>query len=168
MSNSRYDFARDTVVIGAGVVGLAVARELQMAGQAVMLIEAQASFGMETSSHNSEVIHAGIYYEIKPTIITGWNIDFFDIPYLYNRMCKILGENIARTLSPIKDVIWLKHRNRYRISGVSCLDYLALYKNFTYSEESSYSLEAISQKELGRGKLKYAGGIRSANADMVS
>ena len=62
MSNSRYDFACDTVVIGAGVVGLAVARELQMAGQAVMLIEAQASFGMETSSHNSEVIHAGIYY----------------------------------------------------------------------------------------------------------
>ena len=99
------------------------------------------------------------YYEIKPTIITGWNIDFFDIPYLYNRMCKILGENIARTLSPIKDVIWLKHRNRYRISGVSCLDYLALYKNFTYSEESSYSLEAISQKELGRGKLKYDGNL---------
>ena len=97
------------------------------------------------------------YYEIQPTIITGWNIDFFDIPYLYNRMVQVLGEEMARTLSPIKDVIWLKHRNRYRISGVSCLDYMALYKNFTYSQESSYSLEAISRKELGKGKMKYEG-----------
>ncbi len=97
------------------------------------------------------------YYEIQPTIITGWNIDFFDIPYLYNRLVKVVGEKKARTLSPIKDVIWLKHRNRYRISGVSCLDYMALYKNFTYSQESSYSLEAISQKELGKGKMKYEG-----------
>ena len=97
------------------------------------------------------------YYEIQPTIITGWNIDFFDIPYLYNRLCHILGEKQARTMSPINDVIWLKHRNRYRISGVSCLDYMALYKNFTYNEESSYSLEAISQKELGKGKMKYEG-----------
>ena len=97
------------------------------------------------------------YYEIQPTIITGWNIDFFDVPYLYNRLCHILGEKQARTMSPINDVIWLKHRNRYRISGVSCLDYMALYKNFTYNEESSYSLEAISQKELGKGKMKYEG-----------
>ena len=99
------------------------------------------------------------YNEIQPTIITGWNIDFFDIPYLYNRMCHILGERKARALSPINDVIWLKHRNRYRISGVACLDYMALYKNFTYTEESSYSLEAISQKELGRGKIKYDGDL---------
>jgi len=97
------------------------------------------------------------YFEIQPTIITGWNIDFFDIPYLYNRMVNVMGESFARKLSPINDVIWLKHRNRYRISGVSCLDYMALYKNFTYSQESSYSLEAISQKELGKGKLKYEG-----------
>ena len=99
------------------------------------------------------------WHEISPTIVTGWNIDFFDIPYIYNRMCHILGEPKARSLSPIKDVIWLKHRNRYRISGVSSLDYMALYKNFTYSQESSYSLEAISQKELGRGKLQYDGDL---------
>jgi DNA polymerase elongation subunit (family B) len=99
------------------------------------------------------------YQEIRPTIITGWNIDFFDIPYLYNRMVRIIGEKQARGLSPINDVIWLKHRNRYRISGVSCLDYMALYKNFTYNQESSYSLEAISQKELGKGKMKYEGSL---------
>ena len=123
-----------------------------------------------TTKNNVEIISCGdeitllskfmsTYYEIQPTIITGWNIDFFDIPYLYNRLVKVLGENMARTMSPIKDVIWLKHRNRYRISGVSCLDYMALYKNFTYSQESSYSLEAISQKELGKGKIKYDGSL---------
>jgi DNA polymerase elongation subunit (family B) len=99
------------------------------------------------------------YAEIAPTIITGWNIDFFDIPYLYNRMVKVVGERKAKTLSPISDVIWLKHRDRYKIAGVSCLDYMGLYKNFTYSEQSSYSLEAISQKELGKGKIKYDGNL---------
>jgi len=52
----------DTIVIGAGVVGLAVARELALAGREVLVLEANPSFGMETSSRNSQVIHAGIYY----------------------------------------------------------------------------------------------------------
>lgn len=52
----------DTVVIGAGVVGLAVARELAIAGHEVIVLEAASAIGTETSSRNSEVIHAGIYY----------------------------------------------------------------------------------------------------------
>ena len=52
----------DCVVIGAGVVGLAVARELAMAGREVIVLEATDMIGSETSSRNSEVIHAGIYY----------------------------------------------------------------------------------------------------------
>lgn len=52
----------DCVVIGAGVVGLAVARELSRRGREVILIERHAAIGMETSSRNSEVIHAGLYY----------------------------------------------------------------------------------------------------------
>jgi DNA polymerase elongation subunit (family B) len=107
------------------------------------------------------------YYEIQPTIITGWNIDFFDIPYIYNRIEIVLGTRQARTLSPIKDVIWLKHRNRYRIAGVASLDYMALYKNFTYSEESSYSLEAISRKELGKGKIQYDGNLDTLMKDDI-
>ncbi len=51
-----------TIVIGAGVVGLAVARELALSGRDVLVLEANESFGMETSARNSEVIHAGIYY----------------------------------------------------------------------------------------------------------
>lgn len=52
----------DCVVIGAGVVGIAVARELALKGREVMVIESASTFGTGTSSRNSEVIHAGIYY----------------------------------------------------------------------------------------------------------
>src|SRR6476620_6356861 len=52
----------DCVVIGAGVVGLAVARALAQAGREVMVVESHPAIGMETSSRNSEVIHAGLYY----------------------------------------------------------------------------------------------------------
>jgi L-2-hydroxyglutarate oxidase LhgO len=52
----------DAVVIGAGVVGLAIARELALAGREVVILEAEDAIGTHTSSRNSEVIHAGIYY----------------------------------------------------------------------------------------------------------
>ena len=52
----------DCAVIGAGVVGLAVARKLAMSGREVVVLEAEEHFGTHTSSRNSEVIHAGIYY----------------------------------------------------------------------------------------------------------
>jgi L-2-hydroxyglutarate oxidase LhgO len=52
----------DTVVIGSGVVGLAVARQLALTGRDVLIIESEATFGTQTSSRNSEVIHAGLYY----------------------------------------------------------------------------------------------------------
>ena len=97
------------------------------------------------------------FIEIRPTIITGWNIDFFDIPYLYNRINRVLGKDYANTLSPISEVSYMKNRNRYKIAGVSCLDYMGLYKLFTQNEEVSYSLDNISIKELGHGKIKYDG-----------
>ncbi len=52
----------DCVVVGAGVIGLAVGRSLAMAGREVVVLESEAEIGMHTSSRNSEVIHAGIYY----------------------------------------------------------------------------------------------------------
>ena len=61
MNSSSYETV-DCVVIGAGVVGLAVARALALAGREVIVIEAAEGIGTETSSRNSEVIHAGIYY----------------------------------------------------------------------------------------------------------
>jgi L-2-hydroxyglutarate oxidase LhgO len=52
----------ECVVVGAGVVGIAIARSLALAGRDVLVLEAEPSFGFGTSSRNSEVIHAGIYY----------------------------------------------------------------------------------------------------------
>ena len=97
------------------------------------------------------------YLKWKPTIITGWNIDTFDMPYLYNRMCKVVGKNVADMISPIQKVQWNKHRKRYLIAGVSCLDYLGLYKLFTYTQLSSYRLDAVAEHELGENKIEYTG-----------
>ena len=97
------------------------------------------------------------YKEIEPTILTGWNVEFFDITYLYNRAQQIVGQTIANFLSPIGIVQWNEYVKKYKIAGVSCLDYLALYKRFTFSERPSYRLDAISEYELGEKKVEYEG-----------
>ena len=97
------------------------------------------------------------YMEIQPTILTGWNIEFFDVSYLYNRACQILGQNIANLLSPIQQVYWSDFHNRYKIAGVSILDYLALYKKYTFSQRPSYRLDAIGEYEIGEKKVEYEG-----------
>jgi len=97
--------------------------------------------------------------EISPTIITGWNIDFFDVTYLYNRLKRLFGTSTANRLSPIKKVHWNKYRNRYIIAGVSALDYIALYKNFTYTELPNYRLDTVAREELNRGKVEYDGNL---------
>lgn len=100
-----------------------------------------------------------LYERIKPTILTGWNIDYFDTPYLYNRLKKLFGAPVANRLSPIGQCFFSPYRNRYFMAGVSCLDYLALYKNFTYSELDSYRLDSIAELELGRKKVEYSGNL---------
>ena len=97
------------------------------------------------------------YIEIQPTILTGWNVEFFDVTYLYNRVRQVLGEDIASALSPINIVQWSDFQNRYKIAGVSVLDYLALYKKYTFSERSSYRLDAIAELEVGEKKVEYEG-----------
>jgi len=101
------------------------------------------------------------YLEINPTILSGWNIDGFDIPYIYNRTTKVLGHQFANSLSPIGEVFYSEHKNRYKIAGVSCLDYLSLYKKFTYTQQSSYRLDFIGQLEVGIGKIEYDGTLQN-------
>jgi len=100
------------------------------------------------------------YLEINPTILSGWNIDGFDIPYLYNRTKRVMGDSFANALSPIGKVYFNDRQDRFRIAGVSCLDYLRLYKWFTYTQESSYRLDYIGQKEVGIGKVEYEGTLQ--------
>jgi len=99
------------------------------------------------------------YEEINPTILTGWNIDFFDIPYLYNRLKNVCGESSAKRLSPIGQAFWSPYREKFSFGGVSILDYINLYKTYTYTLEASYTLNYIATKELDRGKIEYEGSL---------
>lgn len=98
--------------------------------------------------------------EYAPDVLTGWNIEFFDIPYLVRRILKILGEEYVKMLSPwgiIKPYeVEIKGRKitSYELIGISILDYLAIYKKFTYSEQETYKLDYIAQVELGDNKVK--------------
>ena len=108
-----------------------------------------------------ELLNAYITYieSINATIWTGWNIDFFDVPYLYNRIRNVAGEKQANRLSSIGKTYWSPYRNRYSIAGVSVMDYIGLYKRYNFGLESSYTLNHIATKELGRGKLEYEGSL---------
>lgn len=103
------------------------------------------------------------YWErVDPDIITGWNIEFFDIPYIINRIKRILGENECKRLSPWKILeekkieIKGKEQQTYRPMGVCILDYMRIYKQFTYVEQESYRLDHIASVELGERKLDYS------------
>lgn len=96
----------------------------------------------------------------KPTILTGWNIGNFDIPYLIRRMHNVIGEENTNDLSPIKVVRWSDFKQSFEIAGISQLDYLVLYKKFTFSEERNYRLDTIGKKELGYGKIEYEGSLK--------
>jgi len=108
------------------------------------------------------------YLEINPTILSGWNIDGFDIPYLYNRTVRVMGEQMANCISPIGNVYYNEHQSRYKIAGVSCLDYLALYKLYTYTQQSSYRLDFIGQLEVGIGKVEYEGTLDDLYRDDIN
>jgi DNA polymerase elongation subunit (family B) len=99
------------------------------------------------------------YEAISPTIITGWNSDYFDVPYLHNRIRGQLGSRAAGRLSPIGKIKYSKFRDKWSIAGVSSLDYLALYKQFTYTEQPNYRLDTIGKMELDMGKIEYTGSL---------
>ena len=99
-----------------------------------------------------------------PDIITGWNSRFFDIPYIVNRMARILGEEETRHLSPWGQIdqrnikIMGREQLTFEIVGISSLDYMDLFKKFayTYGNQESYSLNHISSVVLGEKKLDYS------------
>lgn len=101
----------------------------------------------------------GLYETMAPTIITGWNSNGFDVPYLYNRIRQVCGNGVASKLSPIGKVKYSERLERYKIAGVSCLDYLDLYKKFTYTQLQNYRLDTVARTELGRGKVEYDGSL---------
>jgi len=104
----------------------------------------------------------GYWNENYPDVITGWNVQLFDIPYIARRITRILGEKSAKSLSPWKLIssreIYIKGRKQiaYDLPGISTLDYLELYRKFTYTNQESYRLDHICMVELGERKLDHS------------
>jgi len=100
--------------------------------------------------------------ENTPEVITGWNTELYDIPYLTRRLDRVLGEKLKKRFSPwglvTEDEIWIAGRKHitYDVGGVTQLDYLNLYKKFTYKAQESYRLDHIANVELGQKKLDHS------------
>ena len=119
-------------------------------------------------SYNSEYellngfINWWMMEENTPEVVTGWNIELYDIPYLSRRLERVLGEKLMKRLSPwglvTEDEIYIAGRKNiaYDVGGITQLDYLNLYKKFTYKAQESYRLDYIAKVELGQQKLDHS------------
>jgi len=98
------------------------------------------------------------YYDI----LSGWNSEYFDIPYIINRIKRLFGDEEIKRLSPTQNVYcrqiqgqYGKFVNKWYIQGVSCVDYLDAYKIFSPGTKESFKLNDIAQRELGEKKTDY-------------
>ena len=97
-----------------------------------------------------------------PEVVTGWNSELYDMPYLVRRIDRILGEKLMKRLSPwglvTESEVYIAGRKniRYDVGGITQLDYLNLYKKFTYKAQESYRLDYIASVELGQKKLDHS------------
>jgi DNA polymerase elongation subunit (family B) len=97
-----------------------------------------------------------------PDIVSGWNSERFDMPYIINRATNIISRDFINQLSPVKNLHFREFRDRFgqmagkwTISGVSSIDYMELYKVYSFGDRESYSLNYIAEYELKEGKLAY-------------
>ena len=98
--------------------------------------------------------------QMDPTIVVGYNSDFFDIPYLYYRIKKRLGDEVYR-LSPVKKIIETvsQPNSPIKIGLVNSLDYMLLLRKYIMKEEPSYKLGDIGTKYAKLGKIEYNGNL---------
>jgi len=106
--------------------------------------------------------------ELDPDILIGYNSDYFDIPYLYYRIEKVLGKEMVEYLSPIQIV---KEKRSFRtgeiydvkqpieIAGVESLDYMRLHQKYSWEDEPSWKLDALGEKYAGLNKIEYDGSL---------
>jgi len=109
------------------------------------------------------------WYELDPTIITGWNSGFFDIPYLYYRIKKVLGESLANSLSPIGKIKFTPQfpEQPVNLAGINHLDYMLLFKKYIMKQEPSYRLGDIGKKYAKLEKIEYQGSLDKLFAEDV-
>ena len=97
-----------------------------------------------------------------PDILSGWNSEFFDVPYVINRIVNVLGEEYAKRLSPVGRLSnrlvrnkFGKEQMRWYIDGIGCIDYLEIYRKFCFTPRESYKLGDIAEVEIGETKVDY-------------
>ena len=124
--------------------------------------DARKTYYYNFATEEDLLLHFIDWWEQNPPhIVTGWNVKFFDIPYLVSRIKLLLKPKNAKRLSPwgrLRDKYIEKQGKKnlvYQILGVSIVDYFDLYKTFTYVNQESYRLDHIAFVELGQRKLDY-------------
>jgi DNA polymerase elongation subunit (family B) len=158
--------------------------DIKTANEEVLLITVKdlhtkriITFGSKSFVHGREdVIYVGCKNEQEllsqflefwtksyPDVVTGWNTDFFDMPYLIRRIEREMGDGTSNKMSPWgyvnerKTFIKGNEEIHYDIVGIAQLDYLELYKKYTYSKQESYRLDYIAEQELGDKKKENPG-----------
>jgi len=113
------------------------------------------------------------FRDIDPDILIGYNSDYFDIPYLYYRICNVLGYEWGDYLSPIGKVE-VKKGNEYwfrddyvNIVGVESLDYMRLHKKYYWRDEPNWTLNAIGEKWADISKIEYEGNLNNLYEDDI-
>lgn len=103
------------------------------------------------------------WQDTSPDIVTGWNIDGFDIPYIVNRIKNIMDDSEVRRLSPFgaytKSCLRLKDDGlvyEYTILGITSFDYINLYKKYSPKKQESYKLDFVANYELDSRKVDYS------------
>jgi len=101
-----------------------------------------------------------VWKDERPDILSGWNTEMFDIPYLVNRMRKLLPKGRYKWMSPYKKVTDYQPSKdfddkSYRLEGISHIDYLPLYKKIEMEKLENYRLDTVLKANLDKGKLEY-------------
>ena len=110
----------------------------------------------------SDFINWWMIEDNTPEVVTGWNSELYDMPYLVRRIDRILGEKLMKRMSPWglvterETIIMGRKHISYDVGGITQLDYLNLYKKFTYKAQESYRLDYIASVELGQKKLDHS------------
>lgn len=156
---------------------ISIAVHLQWMNQTICLALPPKNMSMEDAKVIAdEVGNTILYYEESDIldafltliedsdVLSGWYSEGYDIPYTINRIIQLLGRHEARRMclwnkfpKPKTFVRGGREQQTYELTGRIHLDYLALYKKFTYEERHSYALDAISEVEINERKVPYDG-----------
>jgi len=174
----------DCIVIGAGVVGLAVARALARNGREVLVLERQNAFGTETSSRNSEVIHAGIYYptgSLKARMCVRGKELLYEYCENYRVPCERIGKIIvatsARQFETLRDyqrkakengageLPWLSQRDVEKLEPAVLCRAAVLSPSTGIIDSHSFMLSLLGDLEAHNGIISYLTEVSAINTN---